>query len=261
MADIMKKLAFTRDWRVNGTEDEGGFLTHESREEVVRADMQCLHEETKNHINEKLWPAIQAVSDKQEASFGHIPTIGENGNWMLWNEEEQKYKDSGTSAWQGDMSTALEKVAQDAAAAVTPDGLGVYTKEETLSDETKEAFGLDAGATPNAAFAVIPAMLAGHSAVETGTYVGDGEDKEVVTFDRTPKVAVLVELFGERLYPWFLFPGVGFQVEVYGWISNSSVLPYLAETGIHTMAATDSTGTRRFYGNEPDRSYFYAAIF
>lgn len=149
MADITKKLTFTRDWRVNGTEDEGGFPTHESREEVVRADMQYLHEETKNHINEKLWPAVQELADRQTVSFSHVPTIGANGNWQLWSEEQQKYVDSGVSAWQGNMDEALETVAKEAAEAVNLETLGAYSKEETLSDDTKTLYGLEKTAKPD----------------------------------------------------------------------------------------------------------------
>lgn len=168
MADVFNALTFSRDWRVNGTKDEGGFPTLESREEVVREDMQYLHEETKDFINNTIRPAVQAISDRQTVSFSHVPTIGENGNWLLWSEDEQKYVDSGISAWQGDMSTALEKVAQEAAAAVTRDGLGVYSKEETLSDETKESFGLDATATPDAALLWLREYVNEHGAYMVG---------------------------------------------------------------------------------------------
>lgn len=188
MADITKKLTFTRDWRVNGTEDEGGFPTHESREEVVRADMQYLHEETKNHINEKLWPAVQELSDRQTVSFSHVPTIGANGNWQLWSEEQQKYVDSGVSAWQGNMDEALETVAKEAAEAVNLETLGAYSKEETLSDDTKTLYGLEKTAKPDDVLETIHEYVA-----EKAAYMVGQNATETTGFDGTEFCDVTVE--------------------------------------------------------------------
>lgn len=53
-------LEFTRDWRVDDRDNEVGFSTFRDDEEGVRADMQYLHEETKNYINNVLIPSLKA---------------------------------------------------------------------------------------------------------------------------------------------------------------------------------------------------------
>ena len=57
MATSFEKLAFTKDW--NNSSD---FPTYEENEAQVRADMQALHDETKNFINEKLIPNIENLA-------------------------------------------------------------------------------------------------------------------------------------------------------------------------------------------------------
>lgn len=54
MAVEFEKLKFTRDW--NNSSD---FPTYEENEQKVRADMQALHDETKEFINETLIPELQ----------------------------------------------------------------------------------------------------------------------------------------------------------------------------------------------------------
>jgi len=182
MADTFAALEFTRDWRVNGTKDEGGFPTHESDEEQVRADMQALHEETREYINGTLREAIQKVSDRQTVSFSHVPTIGVNGNWQLWSEDQLKYVDSGISAWQGDMNEALATVAREAAKAVTLESLGAYSKEETLSDATKELYGLDKEAKPDDVLDKIHKYVAEKAAYMVGQNASETTGKDCTEF-------------------------------------------------------------------------------
>lgn len=57
MAVEFEKLQFTRNW--NNASD---FPTYEESEQKVRADMQALHDEVKDFINEKLIPDIQNMA-------------------------------------------------------------------------------------------------------------------------------------------------------------------------------------------------------
>ena len=57
MADKFEKLSFTKDW--NNASD---FPTYETNEAQVRADMQLLHDEAKDFINEKLIPSIERLA-------------------------------------------------------------------------------------------------------------------------------------------------------------------------------------------------------
>ena len=57
MATSFEKLSFTKDW--NNASD---FPSYEENETQVRADMQLLHDEVKNFINEKLIPGIETLA-------------------------------------------------------------------------------------------------------------------------------------------------------------------------------------------------------
>ena len=57
MANTFEKLSFTKDW--NNSAD---FPTYEENEAKVRADLQALHDETKNFINNKLIPGIENLA-------------------------------------------------------------------------------------------------------------------------------------------------------------------------------------------------------
>lgn len=55
MADkTIPELAFTKDWK-----SASDFPTVATDEAQIRADMQCLHDETRDYINEKLIPALE----------------------------------------------------------------------------------------------------------------------------------------------------------------------------------------------------------
>ena len=57
MADKFERLSFTKDW--NNSSD---FPTYEENEAQVRADMQSLHDEVKDFINDKLIPSIENMA-------------------------------------------------------------------------------------------------------------------------------------------------------------------------------------------------------
>lgn len=52
-----EKLSFTKDWK-----NASDFPTYEESEAQVRADLQALHDETKNFINDKLIPGIENMA-------------------------------------------------------------------------------------------------------------------------------------------------------------------------------------------------------
>ena len=52
-----EKLSFTKDWK-----NASDFPTYEESEAQVRADLQALHDETKDFINEKLIPNIEGMA-------------------------------------------------------------------------------------------------------------------------------------------------------------------------------------------------------
>lgn len=69
MSERFERLAFTKNW--NSASD---FPTYEENEAQVRADMQALHDEVKNFINETLIPGIENLAvpgagDMQTAVF------------------------------------------------------------------------------------------------------------------------------------------------------------------------------------------------
>ena len=52
-----EKLSFTKDWK-----NASDFPTYEESEAQVRADLQALHDETRNFINNKLIPNIEGMA-------------------------------------------------------------------------------------------------------------------------------------------------------------------------------------------------------
>lgn len=57
MATSFEKLSFTKDWK-----NASDFPTYEENETQVRADMQALHDETRDFINDKLIPNIENMA-------------------------------------------------------------------------------------------------------------------------------------------------------------------------------------------------------
>lgn len=99
-----EKLKFTRDW--NSSAD---FPTYEENEQKVRADLQALHDETKEFINETLIPSIENMA---------VPGTGD----MLESIYDPERKRENVYAY------ADQKVAD-----VTPEGIGAATSEALQS--------------------------------------------------------------------------------------------------------------------------------
>lgn len=106
-------LSFTKNW-----ENPGDYPTYEPDETQVRKDMQSLHDEVKDYINDKLIPEILA-SDATEA------TRTENENQRIANEEER------SSAEAQRVETENARADQEAAR--------VRAEEERSSAETQRA--------------------------------------------------------------------------------------------------------------------------
>lgn len=72
-----QKLEFTRNW-----ENAEDFSTYEANEAQVRKDMQCLHDEIKNFLNESLIPQIKAanadITARAEAAAKRAEDAAEN---------------------------------------------------------------------------------------------------------------------------------------------------------------------------------------
>lgn len=100
MAVEFEKLKFTRDW--NNSSD---FPTYEENEQKVRADMQALHDETKEFINETLIPSIENLA---------VPGTGD----MLESIYDPERK-----------RTDVFKYADEKAAGITKESLGAASAE------------------------------------------------------------------------------------------------------------------------------------
>lgn len=72
-AEAFPRLGFTKNW-----ENPADYPTIETDEAKVRQDMQSLHDETKNYINETLIPAILAEDATEEARIAAESTREEN---------------------------------------------------------------------------------------------------------------------------------------------------------------------------------------
>ena len=136
MAVEFEKLKFTRDW--NNSSD---FPTYEENEQKVRADMQALHDETKEFINETLIPSIENMA---------VPGTGDMKAEVYdpWNKRKDVYQYADEKAAETVAETMEEHLTQ-------AHHVDAFSKEETLSAETRETFGLAEDATPNDAFSKI----------------------------------------------------------------------------------------------------------
>lgn len=136
MAVEFEKLKFTRDW--NSSSD---FPTYEESEQKVRADLQALHDETKEFINEKLIPNIEILA---------VPGTGDMKTEVYdpWNKREDVYQYA-----EDKVTEAVEEHLAEA------HHVDAYSKDETLSAETREALGIAEDATPDGAFNVMHDVL------------------------------------------------------------------------------------------------------
>lgn len=129
MAVEFNKLQFTKDWN-NPTD----FPTYQENEQKVRADMQALHDETKEFINETLIPGIENMA---------VPGTGD----MKTEVYDQQGKHTDVFKYAEDTVSEAIKTHLDEASHVD-----AYSKEETLSAETREMLGLADDAAPKDAF-------------------------------------------------------------------------------------------------------------
>lgn len=134
MAVEFEKLQFTKDWN-NPTD----FPTYEESEQKVRADLQALHDETKEFINETLIPNIEILA---------VPGTGDMKTEVYdpWNKREDVYQYA-----EDKVTEAVEEHLAEA------HHVDAFSKEESLSAETREALGLAEDAVPDDAFAKIAA--------------------------------------------------------------------------------------------------------
>lgn len=173
MAVEFEKLKFTRDW--NNTSD---FPTYEENEQKVRADMQALHDETKEFINETLIPELEDTLENMT-----VPGTGDMKTEMY--DPTGKHTDVFRYAEEKDAET-MEMHLE------TAKHVDAYSKEETLSAETREALGLGEGAVPNDAFAKIAAT-----------------PDVVMDFETGKKYTVKVGVGGVGLFPVATLNGLG----------------------------------------------------
>jgi len=124
------KLQFTKDWN-NPTD----FPTYEENEQKVRADLQALHDETREFINETLIPGIENLA---------VPGTGDMKTEVY--DPEGKRTDMYRYA-EDKITEHLEK----------DNHVDAFSKEESLSAETREALGIAEDAVPDDAFAKIAA--------------------------------------------------------------------------------------------------------
>lgn len=90
----ISELKFSKDW--NNGEDFPAVANDAAQ---ARANIQYLHDETKNYINEELVPAVQAAGDILKHCWrvrDFDPVTGESGEWRhVYSEERNAYPDSG----------------------------------------------------------------------------------------------------------------------------------------------------------------------
>lgn len=185
----IEKLAFTKDWT-----SEADFPTYESDATQVRKDMQCLHDETKDYINNKLIPqteealAAKANNDNvilKDATEVFTPTADAHPVSKKYVDDVARDLALGAIA---DKTITEEKLSDDVLARS-------YTKEETLTGDTAARFGLVETAVPNDVLGKIKDLFDAGVKLATGSYVGTGtygEDNPcTLTFDFQPKLVMV----------------------------------------------------------------------
>lgn len=101
----LEKLEFTKDW--NNPED---FPTYEPSESKVRSDMQQLHDETKDYLNQKVAPAIEAV----EKAIAEVEGVNhEHSNMSVLSSIAGVTQSLGNSATKVPSEAAVKKAIDD----------------------------------------------------------------------------------------------------------------------------------------------------
>ena len=124
----ISKFEFTKRWT-----NPADFPTHETSEAQVRSDMQALHDEARNYIDEKLIPEVEnelALKATKDEIRGIV--LGQIPDGTLTHDK---------------LSAELQAELDDKA--TKEDANNRYTKAETLSVPTKTNFGLPEEAIPD----------------------------------------------------------------------------------------------------------------
>lgn len=145
-----------------------------------------------------------------------------------------------------------------------------YTKEETLSEETKTTFGLGADAVPNDAFSTIKSLIDAavstansKAKIATGSYTGTGKygssNKNRLAFDFAPKFLVVAQNGNQTGYTsggsfYWVYPSTG-SVNITK--ANDSYTPSVSVSGNTVSWYTDAANTQL---NISDTTYHYIAI-
>lgn len=193
---------FTKHWT-----NPADFPTIETSEEQVRADLQALHDETRDYFNEKLLPDIE-----QELAAAKVWTEEAVKNAVLGELPDA----SVTGEKLADAAVGREALAEgavgqaqldEAVRVPSPKALCVgsqrYDGSEdvvlsgdgmALDSASADALGLGEGATLNDAFAALAPTL-GHAQIQCGSYVGNGKtgsgNPVALTFDFVPKFVMV----------------------------------------------------------------------
>lgn len=143
-----RKLNFSKSWK-----NANDFPTVETSEEKVRADLQLLHDETRDALN-------NLIDDLEEEGLENTVRIDlESQNPIryirIMDDRSLQVSTNGTE-WDfvlGPDATIYDaharKHKQGGDDPLTPGDIGAYTKDETLTPDTAAKFGLGEEATPN----------------------------------------------------------------------------------------------------------------
>lgn len=148
-----------------------------------------------------------------------------------------------------------------------------YTKAETLANNTKTLFGLDASAVPDAVFNKIKTLIDSANSnadnkakIQIGSYIGTGtggdSNPTVINLNFTPKFIVIAGSYGSNDYIYTSFDinsefGIWFE----GVNSHKvSKYPYYANFNVsgNTLKITGSSSSYQFNGT--GEKYVYFAI-
>lgn len=162
---------FTRNW-----ENPADFPTIESSEAQVRADLQALHDETKNYFNHVLLGQIQQELDEQKdwtreavsgAVLGQLPEGSVSGEKLADGAvSQEKLSSEVRTPSPGALRVGQQRYDGSADLDLTTEGL-------RLDSASVEELGLEEGATVNTAMKLMAGLL-GRAQIATGSYVGNG---------------------------------------------------------------------------------------
>lgn len=225
MAVEFEKLKFTRDW--NNSAD---FPTYEENEQKVRADMQALHDETKEFINETLIPSIENLA---------VPGAGD----MLEKIYDPERKRENVYAY------ADQKVAD-----VTTESIGAATSEELQSHINNQNNPHNVTAEQIANTNGMDTLMAALGAVriQTGSYVGTGTSGKSspcsLTFSFVPKMVIVM-----RDNQNVVIANAGFV-----WLGQDTSVLNFSLSG-NTLSWWNGNGVSSQY-NDADATYHWVAI-